>query len=323
MQLVWQILTAFALDLIAGDPRWFPHPVKLIGRLALKLERPFRRAVRPPRVAGTLLVVTVVAVTALVTWAVVRLAAAVHPLMGDVAAVLIIWSGIAARDLVDHSTAVWRALTTGDVAGARQKVSLICGRDTDRLDEAGTVRATVESVAENIVDGVTAPLLFAALAGPVGIMVYKAVSTLDSTFGYKNEEYREFGWASARLDDAAAFVPSRLTAVLVPVSGALCGERPSDSLRIWRRDRNRHPSPNAGQTEAAVAGALGVQLGGVSSYGGKRSEKPTLGDPLFPLDPGHILRVNRLALVTCGLALALFVGGRLALAAWWGRAVVP
>lgn len=312
MSLEWQILLACALDLLIGDPRWFPHPVRFIGRLALSLEQPMRRAFPSPRVAGIGTVVIVVASTALATWALLRLAADIHPLLGDVVSTVLIWTGIAARDLVAHSRDVWEALVLGKPVDARNKVSLICGRDTQNMNETEVARATVESIAENIVDGITAPLFFAALGGPVGILTYKAVSTLDSTFGYKNEQYREFGWASARLDDVAAFLPSRLTALIVPVAAWLCGEQARGALRIFFRDRNRHPSPNAGQTEAAVAGALGVQLGGVSYYGGKRSEKPTLGDPLSPLEPDHIRRANRLALVTSGLALAVFLVARLA-----------
>lgn len=321
MGIEWQILLALALDLLVGDPRWFPHPVKLIGRFALALEQPFRKAIKHPRVAGIWLTATVVVVTALATWGLLKMATALHPVIGDAVSVLVIWTGIAARDLVDHGTEVWKALTAGNLDEARNKVGFICGRDTARLSEPEIVRATVESVAENIVDGITAPLFFAALGGPVGIMTYKAISTLDSTFGYKNERYVKFGWASARLDDVAAFLPSRLTAVLVPVAGVMCGEHAVGSLRIFFRDRNRHPSPNAGQTEAAVAGALGVQLGGASHYGGKLSQKPTLGEPLWPLESGHIRRANRLALVTSCLAAALFVGCRFIVASWWVEAV--
>jgi adenosylcobinamide-phosphate synthase len=314
MALEWQILLACALDLIVGDPRWFPHPVRLIGRFAMALEEPSRRIFDSPRVAGICTVVAVVGVTAVATWILLKVAYAIHPVLGEIVSILLIWTGIAARDLLKHSRAVWEALVLGKLGDARNKVRLICGRDTDNLTEAEVARATVESIAENIVDGITAPLFFAVLGGPVGIMAYKAVSTLDSTFGYKNEQYREFGWASARLDDVAAFLPSRLTAAMVPIAARLCRENAREALRIFFRDRNGHPSPNAGQTEAAVAGALGVQLGGVSYYGGKRSEKPTLGDALSPLKPDHILRTNRLALATSGLALILFLLGRLVFA---------
>ena len=160
-------------------------------------------------------------------------------------------------------------------------------------------------------DGVTAPLFFAVIGGPVGIMMYKAVNTLDSTFGYRNERYAQFGWMSARLDDMANFVPARLTALLVPVAALILALRPVSALTVLRRDRNRHPSPNAGQTEAAFAGALGLQLGGLSYYGGKPSEKPTLGDPIMPATGERIREANRLMVLTSALALALFLALRL------------
>jgi adenosylcobinamide-phosphate synthase len=156
------------------------------------------------------------------------------------------------------------------------------------------------------VDGVTAPIFYALLGGPVGAMVYKAVNTLDSTFGYKNERWLEFGWASARLDDAVNWLPARLTAPLVPAAAALLGLRPLNALRIVLRDRRKHPSPNAGFPEAAVAGALGVQLGGLNYYFGRASERPRIGDPLQPLTRRHIGQANRLMLMTSGLALVLF-----------------
>jgi adenosylcobinamide-phosphate synthase len=311
MRLEYQILLAVLLDLMVGDPRWLPHPVKLIGRLAISLEHPLRRSFRAPRIAGTVACVTVVCATIVVTWSLVRAANYVHPLVGATVGVIIMYTGIAARDLARHSSAVWRALARGDIEGARIRVGMICGRDADRLDEAAAVRATVESVAENVVDGVTAPLFFAALAGPAGIMAYKAVSTLDSTFGYKSEEYREFGWASARLDDVAAFVPSRLTALLVPVAASILSLRARDSWRIFLRDRTRHPSPNAGHCESAFAGALGVQLGGLSYYRGEPSHKPTLGDPRTEPEPKHIRRANALMLVTSVLFLAGLLSVRL------------
>jgi adenosylcobinamide-phosphate synthase len=187
---------------------------------------------------------------------------------------------------------------------------MICGRDTDRLDEDGIIRATVESVAENTVDGVTAPLFYAVILGPVGLMLYKAINTLDSTFGYRNERYELFGWASAKLDDLANYIPSRITGLLIPVAAFLLGLRWQDSYRVFLRDRGKHPSPNAGQTEAAFAGALGLQLGGLSYYGGKASEKPTLGDPVNRPVFYHIRYANLLMIVTSALFLLLALGVR-------------
>jgi len=306
----YQILVALCLDLVAGDPRWLPHPVKLIGKAALQLEAPARALIPDPRMAGAATALLVLAATAVGVWAVILGASAMSPLFGDVVAIFLMYAGIAARDMVSHSSDVYEALRSGPIEEARRRVGMICGRDTAALDAAGVTRAAVESVAENLVDGVTAPLLYAVIGGPVGIMVYKAVNTLDSTFGYKNERYRDFGWLAAKMDDVANFVPARLTALLVPVAARLLGENSSGACRIFFRDRRKHPSPNAGQTEAAVAGALGVRLGGLSSYGGQLSNKPTLGDPLEAMEPAHILRANALLVVTTILFIGLTMGAR-------------
>lgn len=314
MRLEYQILAAFALDLLLGDPRWLPHPVKLIGRLAAALEAPLRRSIPNARGAGVVAVAIVLGVTGVAAFSLIRCAAALHPLAGDIVSVLLLYTAFAARDLASHANAVYRALSNNNLAEARQRVGMIVGRDTARLDEHEVVRATVESVAESLVDGVTAPLFFAVLGGPVGAILYKAVNTLDSTFGYKNERYVQFGWASARLDDVANFLPARLTAPLVAVAAALLGHSPLPSLRIWLRDGSKHASPNAGLSEAAVAGALGVQLGGTNYYGGEPSEHPRMGDPLRPLERRDIPRANALMLATAALALLVFIGARLAVA---------
>ena len=187
---------------------------------------------------------------------------------------------------------------------------MFVGRDTERLDEPGIVRAAVESVAESTVDGVTAPLFWAIVAGPVGAVVYRAVNTLDSIFGHRDDRYGQFGWASARIDDLANFLPARLTAPLVSLAALLLRQRAGQSLRILLRDGRKHSSPNSGLAEAAVAGALGVQLGGVSYYGGEPLERPTLGDPLTPLSAAQIRAANGLMFATAGLFLALGLSGR-------------
>jgi adenosylcobinamide-phosphate synthase len=317
MQLEYQIVAAVLLDLLLGDPRGFPHPVKLIGNLALKLESPARRLIASPWRAGIAVAIAVVGFTALAAWALLAIAGAIHPIVGDMVSIFLLYSGIAARDMIAHSRNVYEALKSGTLSLAQRRVGMICGRDTERLDESGVARATVESVAENMVDGVTAPLFFAVLGGPVALMAYKAASTLDSTFGYKNERYLEFGWASAKLDDVANFIPSRITGVLAPLAAMILGGRWLQAIWVFFRDRNKHPSPNAGQAESAVAGALGVQLGGLSYYGGHPSSKPSLGDPLVPVTAGHIVQANNLLLVTSGLALVVFLGVRLVILNWW------
>ncbi len=315
--LEYQILLAVCLDLALGDPRWALHPVRLMGRFAQSLEEPLRKLLRIPRLAGCAAALSVISVAVLVTYALVWAARTIHPIAGDVVSVLLIYTGIAAGDLIKHSRDVVHALQSDDLDEARRRVGMICGRDTDALDESGVARATVESVAENLVDGVTAPIFYAAIGGPVGLMAYKAVSTLDSMFGYKNELYREFGWAAARLDDVAAFIPSRLSAILVPLAALVLKMRAADSLKVFFRDRNKHPSPNAGQCEASFAGALGVRLGGPSYYGGRPSLKPEIGDSSEVLRPMDIQRANSLMLITSFVALLLFLGLRLAIVALW------
>ncbi|MDQ7782655.1 MAG: adenosylcobinamide-phosphate synthase CbiB [Desulfomonilaceae bacterium] len=310
MRLEYQIVIAFALDMLIGDPRRIPHPVRLIGRMAERLESPLRRNFADPKTAGVLAAVLVIGITASATALILLGAYAVHEIVGTVVSILLLYTGLAARDMIDHSSDVQRALESGDRAEAALRVGMICGRDTDRLDEPGMVRATVESVAENVVDGVTAPLFFAALGGPIGIMIYKAINTLDSTFGYKNEKYIRFGWASARLDDIANFVPARVTACLVPIAAFFLGMRPAASLTVYLRDRHKHPSPNSGHTEAAFAGALGMVLGGLGYYGGVPSQKPTLGDPIVPASSSCIGRANRLMVVTVILVLAVYLAVR-------------
>ena len=303
-------MAAMVLDAAIGDPRWLPHPVRALGALATGLEALTRRLIPSARAAGVVTVLALVGSTGAVVFLLVRAAAAVHPALGDAVSIVLLAFTLAARDLAGHALAVFRALDRGDLPEARQKAAFMVSRDTEGLDEGEAARAAVESVAENTVDGVTAPLLFAVLGGPAAAMMYKAVNTLDSMFGYKTERYLKFGWAAARLDDAVNFLPARITAALVPLAAALVGARPLLALRCLVRDGRKHPSPNSGLTEAAMAGALGVRLGGVSSYFGKASTKPFLGDPLEPLDRLHIRRTVALMTVTYLLAAMLFLGAR-------------
>ncbi len=318
MRLEYQVLSAIALDLALGDPRWIPHPVRWIGRFAASMETPSRRVFRNPRTAGTVAWFVVLPATLLGAFLLVQGAHRLHPWAVDGVSILLIYFSIAARDLVGHGEGVRRALEKGDLPGAREKVGMIVGRDTDRLDEAGVVRAAVESVAENIVDGITAPLFHAALFGPMGAIGYRAINTMDSLFGYRNERYIDFGRTSARMDDIANFFPARVTGLLVPAAAFLLRLRASDAFRIFLRDRRKHPSPNSGHTEAAVAGALGVRLGGESFYGGRSSSKPLLGDPMGTPNRRHIRQANALALTASALAVVLFLGFRLLVTACRG-----
>ena len=302
IELEYQILIAILLDQLFGDPRWLPHPVRIIGAACMWCER-ITRALLPPLAAGISSVILVLALTGATTWGMIAGATLLHPWLGTAASIVILYTTIATRDLVRHSTEVYVALRNGDLTQARKRVGMIVGRDTANLDQAGVTRAAVESVAESMVDGVTAPLFFALLGGPVGAMLYKAINTMDSMFGYKNAQYLKFGWAAARLDDLANFIPARLTSLMIPAASFPLRLAPKRSLLTLLRDRFAHASPNSGHTEAAVAGALGVQLGGPNSYFGTVVEKPIIGDATRPLEPQDILRANRLMLLASALTL--------------------
>jgi adenosylcobinamide-phosphate synthase len=313
MSLELQILAALALDIIIGDPRGFPHPVRLIGSFALALENPARRWLKNERAAGIAAALAVIGISGLAVYALVAVSGGIHPVFGDAVSILILYTAFAARDLADHSTDVLRALEENDLPEARRRVSRIVGRDTASLDEKGVVRAAVESVAENTVDGIVAPLFYAMFFGPVGAMIYKAVNTLDSTFGYRNERYLRFGWASARIDDLANWIPARISVFLVAAAAWITGRKPMEALRIGIRDGGKHASPNSGWPEAAFAGSLGLQLGGPLVRKGRTDRMPTIGDPGLPLDAMQIRRANILMLATTAIAFLAFAGIRLAL----------
>lgn len=278
------IALALVLDLILGDPRWLPHPVVMIGRLISWLESVLRRTFFNERSAGVLLLALTVTVTASVTWLLLRGASLIHPLAGLLTAALLSYTCLAARSLHHESSLVACSLHSGDICEARLKLSYIVGRDTDKLDEGEIWRALVETVAENSADGIIAPLFWLTLGGPVAAMSFKVVSTLDSMVGYKNERYLQLGWASARMDDLVNFIPARLTALLMIAAAPLAGLSARNALAITVRDRLNHPSPNSAHPEAAAAGALGIRLGGTSSYGGRVSVKQYIGDALHPID---------------------------------------
>lgn len=277
METVWLVLAAFLLDLAFGDPRWLPHPVRAMGSLAAALEARLRRTALPLRFQGILAAASVIAVSSGAAWAMIKGAAAVHPVLGQVVSVLIMYSCFATRDLADHALAVLGPLRAGRLKEARQRVSWMVGRDTEGMDEGAIALAATESVAENTVDGVTAPIFYALLLGPLGVVAYKAASTLDSTFGYRNERYMEFGWASARFDDLVNVIPARLTVFAIALAAAVAKLRVFDIFRAVREGAALHESPNAGYPESAFAGALGVMFGGERSYGGVQDMAPVLG----------------------------------------------
>jgi adenosylcobinamide-phosphate synthase len=323
MPLWIHILAALALDAVCGDPQWLPHPVQAIGRAALAVETPLRRRLDDGFGAGLVAVIMIVGGTALVSAGLVYGAVALHPRLGDLVSILVLYTTLATRSLNKHARAVQQPLQQGDLPTARIQLARLVGRDTAQLDEAEISRATVESVAENTVDGVTAPLLFAVVGGPVAAMTYKAINTLDSTFGYKNERYLHFGRAAARLDDAANFIPARLTALLTIPAAALAGLDARNAWRILRRDRHNHPSPNGGQIEAAVAGALHVRLGGENHYFGQPSFRPYLGDNDQPLTARHIDAGLRLMIWTTVLITVFGLVGRSLFTAFCSGSLTP
>ena len=308
MMTVWAVLGGFVLDALFGDPAWLPHPVVYMGKAISKLEK-FLRPRLPKTPQGELLGGAIVAfclpvgtflLTGLVCWGAARL----HPLLG--LAVQMFWCGqaLAARGLVQESTNVYIELKKPDLPGARKAVSRIVGRDTAELTAEGVTKAAVETVAENASDGVIAPLLYMLIGGAPLALTYKAINTMDSMLGYKNEKYLYFGRVPAKLDDVANYIPSRLAGLLWVAAAALTGNSARGAWKIWRRDRRRHASPNSAQTESACAGALGVQLAGPAYYFGQYYPKLTIGDALRPIEPEDILRANRMMYVASSFALA-------------------
>ena len=285
----------FILDLLLGDPSWLPHPVRLIGRLAAWAEPHCRRLISNQYLAGALFVASLVSAAAGSVWVILWLMWQVHPVLAALAMVYFMYAGLAVGDLAREAKAVWRQLQAGESLGARQQLSRIVGRDTEQLAAPEIVRATVETVAESTVDGILAPMFFAALGGAPGLWAYKAINTLDSMVGHREAPYTRFGWAAARLDDVANFVP---------------GGEPGRCWRIGWRDGGKHPSPNAGISEAAMAGALGVRLGGRNTYDGIGDVRPYIGDPVHPLEISCIPQTLRIMYATSAAGLACCLAAR-------------
>lgn len=268
----FELIAAFTLDLLIGDPRWLPHPVVLIGKGVAWAERALHRFAR---LGGAIMTITIVGATYALSFYLVNYLQSLG-IIGSVIIIYLTSTTLALRGLLG---AVIDVFKTSDIDEARMKLSMIVGRDTSALDREGIDRAAIETLAENASDGVIAPLFYIALGGLPMAMAYKAVNTLDSMVGYKNERYREFGWASARLDDIANFIPARITGALMVLSSAFVRKaHAAGAFKIMLRDGQKHSSPNSGIPEAAMAGALGVVMGGPSTYGGVLVNKPFIGD---------------------------------------------
>ena len=314
MRMIVIVILAFLLDLILGDPVWLYHPVRIIGLLISGLERILRKAAGESEkgllFAGSLLWILVSSISFWASKGLLFLAGAVHPVLASALEVFWCYQLLAAASLKKESMKVYERLKQGGLAGGRQAVSMIVGRDTMNLTEDGVVRAAVETVAENTSDGVTAPMLYMLIGGAPFAFLYKAVNTMDSMLGYKNDRYLYFGRAAAKMDDVFNFLPARLSALLMTAAAFLCGMNAKLAWKIYRRDRYRHASPNSAQTEAVCAGALEVQLAGDAYYFGKLYEKPFIGDPVRPVCPEDIPLACRLMYGTALLTLILGAGIR-------------
>ena len=317
MILLWTtaaVVAGFIIDLIAGDPRWLYHPVRIIGNgisLAEKLLRKiFPKTKTGERAAGVVLVLLVTGISAAVPLVVLTLLYKHVPLIGFLVETFWCYQLLATKSLKKESDAVYHELKYGTIESSRHAVSMIVGRDTQNLDAAGVAKAAIETVAENFSDGVAAPLFYLVIGGaPLGLC-YKAINTMDSMVGYKNDRYLYFGRAAAKLDDIANYIPARISAFLMMFAACLSGQNAKHAFQIWKRDRYNHASPNSAQTESVAAGALDILLAGDAWYFGKLVKKPTIGEDLRTVEAADIMRINRMMIVASLIALVLFLAVR-------------
>lgn len=301
------MILGYIMDLVFGDPYWFPHPVRFIGKLISKTEKFIRKHAKSEKSLkywGILMWLVPVVTTALVTALIVKIAS-FNKYVEIFVSAFIIYTTLSTKCLKDEATKIYNVLETGDIKKSRVQLSYIVGRDTTNLSQSEIIRATVETVAENTVDGTISPMFYGFLFGPVGAMTYKAINTLDSMVGYKNDKYLNLGCVSAKLDDVANFIPARLTAIFMPLGAFLCGMNGANSFKIAIRDRKNHKSPNCAFAEGAAAGAIGIQLGGTNIYFGKEVYKPTIGDKKRELENYDIVRMNKLMYATTANALLI------------------
>ncbi|MDD5880036.1 MAG: adenosylcobinamide-phosphate synthase CbiB [Clostridiales bacterium] len=302
------IYTGYALDLIIGDPYSFPHPVRYIGKLISIVEKQIRKITSSDKglkIAGFFLWFIVVGATFGITTLVLQLFK-FNKLAYFIVNTILIYTTLATKCLKDESVKIYKVLKTGDLEKSRIQLSYIVGRDTKNLNEKEIVRATVETVAENTVDGIIAPLFYGFIGGAPLAMAYKAVNTLDSTVGYKNDKYYYLGFASAKIDDIANYIPARLGVILLPLGSLFTGFNFKDALKIGIRDRKNHKSPNCAFSEGAVAGALGIQLGGTNVYFGKEVYKPTIGDKTREIEIEDIVRTNKIMYSSSIISIIIF-----------------
>lgn len=302
------MVIAYLLDLVIGDPYSFPHPVRFIGNLIRFTEGKIRiifKSKKQLKIGGFLLWTITVGFTALVTNLILNLLC-INNIFYVIIASIILYTTLSTKCLADEAKKIYEVLKTGDIEKSRKQLSYIVGRDTTSLNENEIIRATVETVAENTVDGIISPMMYGFIGGPVLAMAYKAINTLDSMVGYKNEKYGDIGFASAKIDDIANFIPARITPFFMMIASFILGFNSKKSIKIAMRDRKNHKSPNCAYAEGAVAGALEVQLGGTNMYFGEKVYKPTIGDKDRELEAEDILRTNKIMYLTSFIALVIF-----------------
>ncbi|MGB9779790.1 adenosylcobinamide-phosphate synthase CbiB [Caldanaerobacter sp.] len=304
-----KVFLAYLLDLIFGDPEGYPHPVRLIGSLISKEERIIRKYAKNPKalkLAGFFMCFFTTTLAYAVTYISIYLAGFINHYFAYLIEVAFIYTTLATKDLARAAYSVYTPLKKKDLKAARENLALIVSRDTENLEDKDIIRGVLETVSENISDGIIAPMFYAFLGGAPLAMFYKAASTLDSMVGYKNEKYKDLGFASAKLDDLLNFIPARITGLLIVISSFLLGYDYKNSFKIFIRDRLKHESPNSAHGEAALAGALGVELGGLNYYFGKPVIKPKLGDKKEELSLKHINSSVKIMYMTSFIGLIVF-----------------
>jgi len=303
------VVASYITDLIFGDPQWFPHPVRGIGKLISFFDKRLRRGLgrNIERILGALTVLIVVGISGIFAYLFIALAKSTHPLLGKIAWVFLGYTTLATKDLIVHGRAVWKEVVKDNIEGARNKLSFMVGRDTHFLPKEKIITATVESVAESINDGIIAPLFYLFIGGPVLAVIYKTVNTLDSMIGHNDEEYRDFGWFSAKADDIFNFIPARISGLLIVAAAFLSGKDAKSSFRIMLRDKDKHASPNSAVSESAMAGALGIRLGGLSSYEGKIYERSYMGDMKREINERLIMGAIKISIISSLLMVGIGV----------------
>lgn len=318
---VYALIAGYTLDLIFGDPEGIPHPIRFIGNMISGVEKLLRRigcrTDRSQYICGMILTLAVAGISFIIPYTILTLAGGFHPILMFILETIMCYQILATKSLKQESMKVYKELAKGKLPEAREALSRIVGRDTKNLSESQVTKGAVETVAENLADGVIAPMIFILIGGaPLGFL-YKAVNTLDSMIGYKNDKYLYFGRFAAKLDDLANFIPARISALLMMIAVWILRYDVREAVRIYKRDRYNHSSPNSAHTEAVCAGALNIQLAGSSYYFGKLVEKPTIGDERREPEIEDIKRANKMMYAASFLGLLFGTAGRLIIVTIW------